>query len=174
MARVHLSRLPPKGAHDDDSRPPVVSCRYCNHPLNQWQSTYSYSGLSLGRRSCSRRSDNARNYRGDSLVRSPRLQGRTLAPTSTRSSVVTRGRSRIGREEKMMRLVTVAFALALMSSAQATPLAPVQQPDSIITPAAAACGPGMTRINGVCVSRHHKRQARRCLRWNGSTCAAWQ
>ena len=78
-------------------------------------------------------------------------------------------------EEQMFRLIAiVSFAFATSMAAQATPVAPVQEPDSIITQAAAACGPGMTRISGVCVSRHHKRQARRCLRWNGSTCAAWE
>ena len=74
----------------------------------------------------------------------------------------------------MTRLMTVAFLVALTSSAQATPVAPVQKPNSIIMQVRAACGPGMTRINGVCVSRHAKREARRCLRWNGSTCAQWQ
>jgi hypothetical protein len=78
-------------------------------------------------------------------------------------------------EEKMFRLIAiVSFAFVTSMAAQATPAAPVHEPDSIITQAAAACGPGMTRVSGVCVSRHHKRQARRCLRWNGSTCAAWE
>jgi hypothetical protein len=78
-------------------------------------------------------------------------------------------------EEQMFRLIAIIiFALVTTMPAQATPVAPVHEPDSIITQAAAACGPGMTRVNGVCVSRHHKRQARRCLRWNGSTCAAWE
>ena len=78
-------------------------------------------------------------------------------------------------EEQMFRLIAIViFALVTAMPAQATPVAPVREPDSIITQAAAACGPGMTRVNGVCVSRHGKRQARRCLRWNGSTCAAWE
>ena len=78
-------------------------------------------------------------------------------------------------EEKMFRLIAIiSFAFVTTIAAQATPVAPVQEPDSIITQAAAACGPGMTRVSGVCVSRHHKRQARRCLRWNGNTCAAWE
>jgi hypothetical protein len=54
------------------------------------------------------------------------------------------------------------------------PLAPLSEPGGIITPVVAGCGPGMTRVNGVCVSRHEKRQARRCLRWNGSNCVKWQ
>ena len=74
----------------------------------------------------------------------------------------------------MIRIISVAFVLALASSsAQAMPLAPIQQPDSMMTQVLAACGVGMTRVNGVCVSRHHKRQARRCARWNGTTCAKY-
>jgi len=74
----------------------------------------------------------------------------------------------------MIRLVAVAFIVAITLPAQAMPVAPVHQPDGIVTPVVAACGAGMTRVNGVCVARHEKRQARRCLRWNGSTCAQWQ
>ena len=71
----------------------------------------------------------------------------------------------------MIRIISVAFVLALASSsAQAIPLAPIQQPDSMITPVVAACGVGMTRVNGVCVARAAKRHARRCARWDGSTC----
>jgi hypothetical protein len=70
-------------------------------------------------------------------------------------------------------IIFAAFALALTTSAQAMPVAPVHEPASMITQIAAACGPGMTRRNGVCVSRVAKRQARRCERWNGDTCAKW-
>jgi hypothetical protein len=74
----------------------------------------------------------------------------------------------------MIRIISLAFVLALASSStQAMPLAATQQPDSMVTQVLAACGVGMTRVNGVCVSRHHKRQARRCARWNGTTCAQW-
>ena len=76
-------------------------------------------------------------------------------------------------EENMIRLVTVAFVVALMSTAQATPFAPVQQPDGMITQIAAACGPGMTRRNGVCVARTTVRQTRRCARWSGGACVRW-
>jgi hypothetical protein len=72
----------------------------------------------------------------------------------------------------MIRIISVAFVLALAaSSAQAMPLAPIQQPDSMITQVVAGCGVGRTRVNGVCVARTTKRHARRCARWNGSTCA---
>ena len=62
----------------------------------------------------------------------------------------------------MMRVITVVFVLALMSSAQASPLAPVPQPDSIVTPIREACGAGMHRVNGVCVRTAARRQAVRC------------
>ena len=53
----------------------------------------------------------------------------------------------------MIRLVAVAgFALSLAVSAQAmTPAPTVIQPDGMITKSL-ACGPGMTRVNGVCVA----------------------
>jgi hypothetical protein len=72
----------------------------------------------------------------------------------------------------MTRLIAfAAFALVVTTSAQAMPFAPVHEPDGIITQIVAGCGAGMTRVNGVCVSRTAKRQARRCARWNGTTCA---
>ena len=61
----------------------------------------------------------------------------------------------------MIRIIAVTFALALASSAQAVPLVPVQQPDSMVSTVRAACGAGRTRINGVCVARTTKRQVRR-------------
>ena len=70
----------------------------------------------------------------------------------------------------MIRLVAVAFIVTIASSAQATPIAPVQEPDGIVNQVVAGCGMGRTRVNGVCVSRHHKRQARRCARWSGTNC----
>ena len=77
-------------------------------------------------------------------------------------------------EVRMIRLIAfAAFAFAVTTSVQATPLAPIQEPDSMITQVVAGCGMGMTRVNGVCVSRHAKRVARRCARWNGSTCAKY-
>ena len=65
-------------------------------------------------------------------------------------------------EERMTRLVTVAFVVALMSAAQATPLAPVHQPDSIVTTVREACGAGMHRVNGVCIRTAARRHAVRC------------
>ena len=62
----------------------------------------------------------------------------------------------------MIRIITVAFVLALMSTAQATPIAPVQQPDSIVSTVREACGAGMKRVNGVCVRTAARRNAARC------------
>ena len=70
-------------------------------------------------------------------------------------------------------IAIVVFGLALASAAQAIPLAPVHQPDDMITQARMGCGPGMVMANGACVSRHAIRQVRRCARWTGGVCAQW-
>jgi hypothetical protein len=75
----------------------------------------------------------------------------------------------------MIRLIAIAFALTLATSAQATtPLAPLHGPDNMITQVREACGPGRVRINGVCVARttirHTRREVRRCARWGDGTC----
>jgi len=67
----------------------------------------------------------------------------------------------------MIRIIAVAFTLALASSAQAVPLAPVQQPESMVSTVREACGAGRTRINGVCVARTTKRQVRRSTTGSG-------
>ena len=47
----------------------------------------------------------------------------------------------------MIRIISVAFVLALASSsAQAMPLAPIHQPDSMITQVVAGCGAGRTEL----------------------------
>jgi hypothetical protein len=79
----------------------------------------------------------------------------------------------------MIRLIAVAgFALALATSAQAMTPAPIPQPDSMVMQVAAACGPGRTRVSGVCVARttvrHTRRAVRRCLRWQGGVCARYE
>ena len=74
----------------------------------------------------------------------------------------------------MIRLIAfAALTFVVATSVQAAPVAPINEPESLITQVVAGCGVGMTRVNVVCVSRHHKRQARRCARWNGSTCAKY-
>jgi hypothetical protein len=71
----------------------------------------------------------------------------------------------------MIRLIAVvAFALAIATSAHAVTLAPLHQPDSMITQVREACGAGRVRVNGVCVARTTIRHARRCARWNGGVC----
>ena len=74
-------------------------------------------------------------------------------------------------------IALVIFGLALASAAQAMPLAPIHQPDSVITQARMGCGVGRVMVNGVCVSRAGIRQTRRalrrCARWHGGVCAVW-
>jgi hypothetical protein len=79
----------------------------------------------------------------------------------------------------MIRLIVIAgFALSVAAFAQAMTPAPIPQPDSVVVPVAAACGPGRTRVNGVCVARatirHARREVRRCLRWYGGVCALYE
>ncbi len=79
----------------------------------------------------------------------------------------------------MIRLIAVAgFALAVATSAQAmTPAPIIPQSDGMITQVAYGCGPGRTRIHGVCVARttirHTRRAVRRCLRWEAGVCARY-
>ena len=79
----------------------------------------------------------------------------------------------------MIRLIAAAgLATFLATSAQALAPAPLTAPEGMITPVAVACGPGRTRVNGVCVARttirHTRRAVRRCLRWNGGVCAQYE
>jgi hypothetical protein len=64
----------------------------------------------------------------------------------------------------MIRLIAVAFALALATSAQAMPLAPLHQPDGMTTQVRLACGPGRTVVAGRCVARTTIRHTRRAVR----------
>jgi hypothetical protein len=77
----------------------------------------------------------------------------------------------------MIRLIAVAFVLIVSTSAQAAPLAPLQQRDGMITQVREACGAGRVRINGVCVARttkrHVRREVRRCARWNAGVCVRY-
>ncbi len=79
----------------------------------------------------------------------------------------------------MIRWFAVAtFVLLVGTSAQGMTPAPLVQSESLVTPVAAACGVGRTRINGVCVARttvrHARRAVRRCLRWQGGVCALYE
>jgi hypothetical protein len=62
----------------------------------------------------------------------------------------------------MIRLISVAFVLVVSTSAQATPLAPLQQPNGMITQVREACGAGMHMVNGTCVRTAARRNAARC------------
>jgi len=73
---------------------------------------------------------------------------------------------------KLIAAAAVAFTVA--TPAQAMSPAPLPEPDSIATPVAYACGPGRTRVAGVCVARTTKRQVRRCAVWGaGNVCRRW-
>jgi hypothetical protein len=67
----------------------------------------------------------------------------------------------------MFRIIAVAFAFALASSAQAMPLAPIQQPDNMVTTVRTACGAGYHRVNGVCVRNTTARAVRRSTTGSG-------
>ena len=62
----------------------------------------------------------------------------------------------------MMRLIAIAFALAVATSAQAALLAPLHQPDGMITQVREACGTGMHMVNGKCIRTATRRNAARC------------
>jgi hypothetical protein len=68
----------------------------------------------------------------------------------------------------MTKLIAVAFALTLASLAQAMPVAPIQHPDEMVITVREACGPGLHRVNGVCIRTPARRAASRCVR--GVTC----
>ena len=65
----------------------------------------------------------------------------------------------------MIRSATLVLAFtvvaAIASSAQAVPLAPIHQPDSLVTQVREACGAGFTRVNGVCVRTPARAAVRR-------------
>src|SRR6476469_1885634 len=73
-------------------------------------------------------------------------------------------------------LAVTAFALAVATSAQAMSLAPLHQPDGMVTHGREACGVGMHYRSdlGRCVTTPARRQARRCLVWGaGHVCCMW-
>jgi hypothetical protein len=79
----------------------------------------------------------------------------------------------------MIRLIAVAgFALTVVTSAQGMTPATLAPPDGMVTQIAIGCGPGRTRIDGVCVARTTVRQTRRavrrCLRWHAGVCAKYE
>jgi hypothetical protein len=79
----------------------------------------------------------------------------------------------------MLRFIAVAaFALAVATPVQAMSPAPLPQIETLTTEVAFLCGPGRTRVGGVCVARTTKRQVRRaerrCAVWGaGNVCTRW-
>ncbi|KRR23651.1 hypothetical protein CQ14_32005 [Bradyrhizobium lablabi] len=80
----------------------------------------------------------------------------------------------------MIRLIAVAgFAILIATSAHGMSPAPLpQSADDTITQIALGCGPGRTRVAGVCVARTTVRQTRRavrrCVRWQAGVCALYR
>ena len=79
----------------------------------------------------------------------------------------------------MLRLIAVVgFALLIASSAHAITPAPPPQVEEMAMRVAVGCGPGRTRVNGVCVARTTVRQTRRavrrCVRWQAGVCASYE
>src|ERR1051326_5413311 len=79
----------------------------------------------------------------------------------------------------MIRLIAVAFALALASSAQAMPPVSVLQPDETVINVREGGGPGRGRVRvrgpgghwlARPTTRHPRRALRRFRRWEGSAC----
>ena len=68
----------------------------------------------------------------------------------------------------MVRLVTVAIALAAATSAQAMSPVPLHQADSMITQVR-NCGPGQVQSGGKCVLRTTTPQSK-CLNWSEGFC----
>ena len=62
----------------------------------------------------------------------------------------------------MIRIIGFAFALVISTFAQAAPLAPLHQPDGMITQVREACGTGYHMVNGTCVRTAVRRNAARC------------
>src|SRR5262245_48359665 len=92
-------------------------------------------------------------------ARSGQLVGRLFSPSALSLT--------LGPEEN---------ALAVATSAHAVTLAPLHQPDDMITQVREACGVGMHYRSdlGRCVTTPARRQARRCLVWGaGHVCRKW-
>jgi hypothetical protein len=73
----------------------------------------------------------------------------------------------------MVRLISLTFALVVVTSAQATPLVPLHQLERLATQVREACGAGMHMVNGVCIRTAARRNAARCavgMRTVGGRC----
>ena len=79
----------------------------------------------------------------------------------------------------MIRLIAiVGFVVSIATPVSAMTPAPMPRVDDMITQVAVGCGPGRTRVGGVCVARTTVRQTRRavrrCVRWQAGVCAAYR
>src|SRR5262245_9478173 len=92
-------------------------------------------------------------------------QSSDIDPSSGLPSTVREGvKTEEKRRKTMIRLIAVAGFLAFATSAQAMSPAPLPQLDGMITQVRLACGPGRTRVGGVCVARTTIRHVRRGYR----------
>ena len=77
----------------------------------------------------------------------------------------------------MTRLVAIAYFLCRNIGAGSDACAD-SSARRLITQVAAACGPGRTRVGGVCVARttirHARREVCRCLQWHAGVCAHYE
>jgi hypothetical protein len=67
--------------------------------------------------------------------------------------------------------------LSLRYSCASTPRRASSSSGRMVTEVRLACGPGRTRVHGVCVARttirHTRRVVRRCARWHGGVCVRY-
>jgi hypothetical protein len=98
----------------------------------------------------------------------PRTMARPLPVTKPASPLRSRRGELDGRDLRLepltARRTLAGFALAVATSAQAITPAPIPQPGGMITQVAYGCGPGTTRVGGVCVARTTIRHTRRYIR----------
>jgi len=77
-------------------------------------------------------------------------------------------------------LISVALALAVATSVEAMSLAPLHEPDSVITKVRkarepACWDPNQVRVNGICMdyARHVSRAQHVCISWNEGVCVEY-
>jgi len=68
----------------------------------------------------------------------------------------------------MIKWTFCALALVMASSALAMPRVTLPAPNDMVIKVREACGPGLHRVNGVCIRTPARRAAGRCAR--GVTC----
>jgi hypothetical protein len=76
-------------------------------------------------------------------------------------------------EENMIRVTGFVLTLIIAASAQAAPLAPLNQPEGMLRQVREACGAGYHMVNGTCVRTAARRNAARCavgMRTVGGRC----